>query len=67
MLLCVRQCTLYCDHLWAINSGLYREVVSIQRSVKKGLLGGNQLVFIERWSLDTGGLKDRFRCTFECI
>ena len=39
-------------------SGLYREVVSVQgsKSIVKELLGPNQVVFIERLSLNTGGL-----------
>ena len=47
---------LYSDHLWAIKSGLYREVVSVQRSksLAKELLGPNQVVSIERWSLYRG-------------
>ena len=41
-----------------LNSGLSREVVSLQRSesIAQALLGHDQVVFIERWSLDTSGL-----------
>ena len=48
----------YSDHLWAAKSGLSREVVSLQRSesIVQALLGHDQVVFIERWSLDTSGL-----------
>ena len=41
------------DHLWAIQSGLYREAVSVQRSESIANSGPNQVVFIKRWSLDT--------------
>ena len=48
------------DHLWAAKKvALYsREVVSLQRlkSIVKALLGHDQVVFIERLSLDTSGL-----------
>ena len=50
---------LYNELVYSVaRSGLYREVVSIQRSksIAKELLGPNQVVFIERWSLDTSGL-----------
>ena len=57
---------MYSEHLSiATTSGpqkkvvlVYREVVSLQRSksIVQALLGHNQVVFIERWSLDTSGL-----------
>ena len=40
------------------KSGLSREVVSLQRSksIAQALLGYDQVVFIERWTLDTSGI-----------
>ena len=48
----------YSDRLWPQTSGLNNEVVSLLRSksIVQVLLGHNQVVFIERWSLDAGGL-----------
>ena len=48
----------YSDRLWPQRSDLNMEVVSLLRSksIVQVLLGHNQVVFRERWSLDTDGL-----------